>query len=135
MKYQQGQRKKPIEYETDILNYWKNHKLFEKSVDFRPKDKTFVFYDGPPFITGKPHHGHLLISTLKDAVARYWTMRGYRVERKWGWDCHGLPAEVFVEKKLELRIKKKLEQKLVLKTMCANVVMQWLRLVPNGKML
>ena len=112
MKYQQGKIKKPIEYETDILNYWKNHKLFEKSVDFRPKDKTFVFYDGPPFITGKPHHGHLLISTLKDAVARYWTMRGYRVERKWGWDCHGLPAEVFVEKKLGIKNKKEIGTKI-----------------------
>lgn len=112
MKYQQGQRKKPIEYEKEVLNYWKENKLFEKSVDFRPKDKTFVFYDGPPFITGTPHHGHLLISTLKDAVARYWTMRGYRVERKWGWDCHGLPAEVFVEKKLGINNKQEIGTKI-----------------------
>jgi len=112
MRYKQGQRRKPIEYEKDVISYWKQNKLFEKSVEFRPADKTFVFYDGPPFITGTPHHGHLLISTLKDAVARYWTMKGYRVERRWGWDCHGLPAEVFVEKKLGINNKKEIGTKI-----------------------
>lgn len=100
MKYQSGQRRKAIVYEKDLVQYWKQHKTFEKSVEQRPKDNSFVFYDGPPFITGVPHHGTLLTSIVKDAVPRYWAMKGKRVERTWGWDCHGLPAEVFTEKKL-----------------------------------
>lgn len=76
--------------------------MFEKSVEQRSEDESYVFYDGPPFITGMPHHGTLLSSIVKDAVPRFWTMRGKRVERRWGWDCHGLPAENFVEKQLEI---------------------------------
>ena len=82
------------------MEWWKKNKTFEKSVEQRPEDNSYVFYDGPPFITGMPHHGTLLSSIVKDAVPRYWTMRGKRVERRWGWDCHGLPAENFVEKQL-----------------------------------
>lgn len=100
MKYQAGQRRKAIEYEKAIAEWWKKNKVFEQSVENRPVDKSYVFYDGPPFITGLPHHGTLLSSIVKDAVPRYWTMNGYRVERRWGWDCHGLPAENFVEKQL-----------------------------------
>jgi len=100
MKFQSGQRRKAIEYEKDLVKQWKENKTFEKSVENRPKDNAYVFYDGPPFITGVPHHGTLLSSVVKDAVPRYWTMRGKRVERVWGWDCHGLPAENFVEKRL-----------------------------------
>lgn len=100
MKYQAGQRRKAIEYEKAITEWWKKNKTFEQSVESRPIDKSYVFYDGPPFITGNPHHGTLLSSIVKDAVPRYWTMNGYRVERRWGWDCHGLPAENFVEKQL-----------------------------------
>jgi isoleucyl-tRNA synthetase len=100
MKYKAGQRRKAIEYEKDLVQYWKEYKTFEKSVENRPKDDAYVFYDGPPFITGVPHVGTLLSSVIKDAVPRYWTMKGKRVERVWGWDCHGLPAENFVEKKL-----------------------------------
>ena len=100
MKYQTGNRRKAIEYENALVEWWKKHKTFEKSVENRPIDKSYVFYDGPPFITGNPHHGTLLSSIVKDAVPRYWTMNGYRVERRWGWDCHGLPAENFVEKQL-----------------------------------
>ncbi len=100
MKYQAGNRRKAIEYEKALVEWWKKHKTFEKSVENRPIDKSYVFYDGPPFITGNPHHGTLLSSIVKDAVPRYWTMNGYRVERRWGWDCHGLPAENFVEKQL-----------------------------------
>ncbi|MDO8265902.1 MAG: class I tRNA ligase family protein, partial [Candidatus Saccharibacteria bacterium] len=74
--------------------------MFNKTVEKRTKDNAYVFYDGPPFITGVPHHGTLLSSVVKDAVPRFWTMQGKRVERVWGWDCHGLPAEVFTEKKL-----------------------------------
>ena len=100
MKYRAGERRKAIEYEKALVEWWKKNQTFEKSVEQRPIDKSYVFYDGPPFITGMPHHGTLLSSIVKDAVPRYWTMNGYRVERRWGWDCHGLPAENFVEKQL-----------------------------------
>ena len=100
MKYKAGTRRKAIEYEKSLVEWWKKNHIFEKSVENRPIDKSYVFYDGPPFITGLPHHGTLLSSVVKDAVPRFWTMNGYRVERRWGWDCHGLPAENFVEKQL-----------------------------------
>ena len=100
MKYRAGERRKALEYEKALIDWWKKNKTFEKSIEERPIDKSYVFYDGPPFITGMPHHGTLLSSIVKDAVPRYWTMQGYRVERRWGWDCHGLPAENFVEKQL-----------------------------------
>lgn len=100
MKYQAGKRRKPIEYEKAILEWWKKDKTFEKSIEQRDIDNSYVFYDGPPFITGMPHHGTLLSSIVKDVVPRYFTMNGKRVERRWGWDCHGLPAENFVEKQL-----------------------------------
>ena len=100
MKYRVGERRKAIEYEKALTAWWKKNKTFEKSVKNRPINKSYVFYDGPPFITGNPHHGTLLSSIVKDTVPRFWTMNGYRVERRWGWDCHGLPAENFVEKQL-----------------------------------
>ncbi|MEI9913507.1 MAG: class I tRNA ligase family protein [Candidatus Saccharibacteria bacterium] len=70
------------------------------------------FYDGPPFLTGTPHHGHLLVSTVKDAMGRFHTMKGQRVERRWGWDCHGLPAEIYVEKQLGIKSKKEIGTKI-----------------------
>ncbi|MBI2453222.1 isoleucine--tRNA ligase [Candidatus Peregrinibacteria bacterium] len=88
--------------EERIIEYWKKHKIFEKSVESRKKEKEYVFYDGPPFATGLPHYGHILAGTMKDVVPRYWTMRGYRVERVFGWDCHGLPVEYQIEKELGL---------------------------------
>lgn len=100
MKYKYGERRRASEYEKALVEFWKKNKTFEKSVDNRDAKKSYVFYDGPPFITGMPHHGTLLSSVVKDAVPRYWTMNGKRVERRWGWDCHGLPAENFVEKQL-----------------------------------
>ena len=100
MKYRAGERRKALDYEKALIDWWKKNHTFEKSIEERPVDKSYVFYDGPPFITGMPHHGTLLSSIVKDAVPRYWTMQGYRVERRWGWDCHGLPAENFVEKQL-----------------------------------
>jgi len=116
MKYKQGTRRKAIEYEKDLVKYWKQHKTFEKSVEQRPVGDAYVFYDGPPFITGVPHHGTLLSSIIKDAVPRYWTMKGKRVERVWGWDCHGLPAEVFTEKKLGIEDKRDIGTKVSLET-------------------
>jgi isoleucyl-tRNA synthetase len=100
MKFKSGTRRRALEYEKTLVEQWQKNKTFEKSVEQRPVDNSYVFYDGPPFITGVPHHGTLLSSIVKDAVPRYWTMKGKRVERVWGWDCHGLPAENFVEKKL-----------------------------------
>lgn len=100
MKFKHGTRRRALEYEKDWVQRWKQDKTFEKSVESRPKDNSYVFYDGPPFISGVPHHGTLLSSIVKDAVPRYQTMKGKRVERVWGWDCHGLPAERFTEKKL-----------------------------------
>lgn len=100
MKFEANSRRRAKEYEADVLKFWEKDKTFEKSVQNRSEDNSFVFYDGPPFITGVPHHGTLLSSIVKDAVPRYQTMNGKRVERRWGWDCHGLPAENFVEKKL-----------------------------------
>lgn len=95
--------------EQEILKYWDDHKCFEKSVTSRPEDKPYHFYDGPPFATGLPHYGHLVGSVMKDVVPRYWTMKGKRVERKWGWDCHGLPIENIIEKELNLNSKKDIE--------------------------
>lgn len=100
MKFKSGTRRRALEYERDWVARWKLDKTFEKSIKNRPKDNSYVFYDGPPFISGNPHHGTLLSSIVKDAVPRYQTMKGKRVERVWGWDCHGLPAERFTEKKL-----------------------------------
>ncbi len=97
-------------FEEEILTYWKEQGIFERSIKERPARKTFVFYDGPPFATGLPHFGHLLQSSLKDAVPRYWTMKGYRVPRRWGWDCHGLPIENMIEKELGLHSKKHIEE-------------------------
>jgi len=114
MKFQSGTRRRALEYEKDIIRYWKDNKTFEKSIDQRPKDDSYVFYDGPPFITGVPHHGTLLSSIVKDAVPRYQTMKGKHVERVWGWDTHGLPAENFVEKKLGITSRHEVGEKISL---------------------
>ena len=93
--------------EEEVLKFWQKTNAFAKSVQMRLKDKAYVFYDGPPFATGMPHYGHLLSSTNKDVIPRYWTMKGYRVERVWGWDCHGLPIENIIEAKLDIKGGKK----------------------------
>ena len=86
--------------ETGILQFWDADGTFQASIDRRADADEFVFYDGPPFANGLPHYGHLLTGYVKDAVPRYRTMRGRRVERRFGWDCHGLPAEVEAERQL-----------------------------------
>lgn len=99
--------------EEEMLAFWNEHDIFNKSVETPAGDSPkgdFVFYDGPPFATGLPHYGHLLQSALKDAIPRFWTMNGYRVERKWGWDCHGLPLENLIEKELGLGTKRDIEE-------------------------
>ena len=103
MKFTSGNRRRALEYEKDWVQRWKADRTFEKSVENRPMDNSYVFYDGPPFISGVPHHGTLLSSIVKDAIPRYQTMKGKRVERVWGWDCHGLPAERYTEKKLGIK--------------------------------
>ena len=86
--------------EEAVLALWRETDAFAESVRRRPADREYVFYDGPPFPTGSPHYGNLLAGVIKDMVPRYWTMRGYRVERRFGWDTHGLPIEMEVEKQL-----------------------------------
>ena len=90
------------ELEKEILQFWRDEQIFQKSIDQRPEDRPFIFYDGPPFATGLPHYGHLLAGTIKDVIPRYKTMRNFRVERRFGWDTHGLPVEYEVEQDLKL---------------------------------
>ena len=116
MKYQANTRRRALEYEKALIEFWKKNQTFEKSIEQRDIDISYVFYDGPPFITGMPHHGTLLSSVTKDAVPRFWTMRGKRVERRWGWDCHGLPAENFVEKQLGITDRREIGTKWPLAT-------------------
>jgi isoleucyl-tRNA synthetase len=85
-----------------ILALWDSINAFERSIELRSEDSEYTFYDGPPFATGSPHYGHILQGVVKDIVPRYWTMRGHRVERRFGWDTHGLPVEMEVEKKLDV---------------------------------
>jgi isoleucyl-tRNA synthetase len=96
-------------HEKEVLAFWDKEKIFERSVEERSKDAPYVFYDGPPFATGLPHYGHIVASVMKDVVPRYWTMKGKRVERVWGWDCHGLPIENIVEKELGTKSKQDIE--------------------------
>ncbi|OHB20225.1 MAG: hypothetical protein A2854_04410 [Parcubacteria group bacterium RIFCSPHIGHO2_01_FULL_56_18] len=96
--------------EEQVLEFWKENKTFERSLDKPAPKGEFVFYDGPPFATGLPHHGSLLSSIIKDVIPRYKTMRGYKVRRRWGWDTHGLPIENLVEKELGLKTKKEIEE-------------------------
>lgn len=95
--------------EDEVIDLWNRNKIFEKSVEQRSEDNLYVFYDGPPFISGLPHFGHLLGSIAKDIIPRYFTMKGKRVERVWGWDAHGLTVENKVQKSLELKIEEKLK--------------------------
>lgn len=96
--------------EEKILEYWKEKDIFHKSIENRLDSPYFSFYDGPPFATGKPHYGHILATTIKDTVLRYWTMKGYQVPRRVGWDCHGLPIENLIEKELGVNNKKQIEE-------------------------
>ena len=113
--------------EEEIIKYWKENDTFKKSIENRDKD--YIFYDGPPFATGLPHYGHLVGGTLKDVVPRYWAMQGYKVERKWGWDCHGLPVENIVEKELNLGSKTDIEEYGIDKfnEACRGVVLRYVK--------
>lgn len=126
--------------EEAIQAFWVAHDIFNKSVvkpaGAAPKGD-FVFYDGPPFATGTPHYGHILAGTIKDAIPRFWTMQGYSVRRKWGWDCHGLPLENLIEKKLGLATKRDIESYGVknFNEAARNTVMEyaddWRRIIPR----
>ncbi len=95
--------------EEEVLAFWKRERIFEKSVEKNPASNSYVFYDGPPFISGLPHYGHLLGSIAKDVIPRYWTMRGKRVERVWGWDAHGLTVENKVQARLGIKNRRDIE--------------------------
>lgn len=97
------------EREEEVLAFWRREGIFQKSLEKPAPKGDYIFYDGPPFANGLPHYGHILASTIKDAIPRYRTMQGYRVPRRWGWDCHGLPVENLVEKELGLKSKRDIE--------------------------
>jgi isoleucyl-tRNA synthetase len=125
------------EREERILKFWEDNKAFEASLEQEAPQGEFVFYDGPPFATGLPHYGHVIASVLKDLIPRYKTMRGYRVRRRWGWDCHGLPVENLIEKELGFSGKKDIEAYGVEKfnAACRASVLryaeEWRKLVPR----
>ncbi|MBU1987240.1 class I tRNA ligase family protein, partial [Patescibacteria group bacterium] len=113
--------------EEDVLDFWNKSKTFQKSLEKKAPKGDYVFYDGPPFATGTPHYGHIVGSIIKDVVPRYWTMKGYHVDRQWGWDCHGLPIENIVEKEFNLQNKKNIEKIGVKKfnEICRNKVLKY----------
>ena len=96
--------------EKEVLDFWQERNIFQKSISQRKGSPIFSFYDGPPFATGKPHYGHILVTTIKDSVLRYWTMKGYQIPRRVGWDCHGLPVENLIEKELGIKNKRDIEE-------------------------
>ncbi len=100
------------ELEQETINFWQEQKIFERSVKERSEDNSYVFVDGPPFVSGLPHYGHLLTSIAKDLVPRYQTMLGKRVRRVWGWDCHGLPIEDKVNQKFGIKSSTQLEKEM-----------------------
>ncbi|MBU0671213.1 class I tRNA ligase family protein, partial [Patescibacteria group bacterium] len=127
-----------VEKEEETLKFWEDNKIFEKSVDKEAPNGDYVFYDGPPFATGTPHYGHIVASLMKDAVPRFWTMNGYRVERKWGWDCHGLPIENIVEQEMDIHSKKDIEEKIGIEKFndsCHSKVLmyadEWKKFIPR----
>ena len=99
-----------VEMEHDILKLWRDTDAFQQSLANTRGKKPYIFYDGPPFATGLPHHGHLVASTIKDVVPRYWTMKGRYVMRRFGWDCHGLPVEHEIDKQLGMSAQDALEK-------------------------
>ena len=91
-----------VDTEKEILDFWNHNKIFDKSLEQTKDCSPYIFYDGPPFATGLPHHGHLVASTIKDIIPRYFTMKGRYISRRWGWDCHGLPIEQQIDKKFNM---------------------------------
>ncbi len=123
--------------EEAVLAFWNEQEIFKKSLEKPAPKGEFVFYDGPPFANGLPHYGHILASAIKDAIPRYRTMQGYRVPRRWGWDCHGLPVENLVEKELGFKTKRDIEEFGIAKfnaaarTSIMKDVADWKRIIPR----
>ena len=123
--------------EEEIFAFWTEHDTFKKSLAQTEQGEEFTFYDGPPFATGLPHHGHILASTIKDTIPRYKTMRGYHVRRRWGWDCHGLPLENIIEKELGIKTKRDIEEMGVAKfneaarSAVLRYAGEWKRIIPR----
>jgi isoleucyl-tRNA synthetase len=116
--------------EKEILEFWREKKIFERSIKQRSPKKTWTFYDGPPFATGLPHYGNILAMTIKDAVTRYWAMKGYYIPRRAGWDCHGLPVEYEVEKELGVSGKRDIENRVGIEYFnerCRGVVLRYVK--------
>jgi isoleucyl-tRNA synthetase len=115
--------------EEKVLAFWEKNKIFEKSISQREGAEEFVFYDGPPFATGLPHYGHFVPSTVKDVIPRYQAMIGRKVERRFGWDCHGLPVEYEMEKELGISGKRQIEEYGVAKfnEACRSIVLRYTR--------
>ncbi len=125
------------EMEKNIMNHWKEENIFEKSVANRDEEKTYSFFDGPPFATGLPHYGHVVASLIKDVVPRFQTMKGKKVDRRWGWDCHGLPIENLIEKENNIKNKQDIEKWGVdnFNNACHNSVLRyaddWKKFIPR----
>jgi isoleucyl-tRNA synthetase len=122
--------------ELEVLKFWDEKKIFEKSLDTRKTGETFTFLDGPPFVTGTPHWGHVFISYVKDSVLRYKTQQGYYVPRVWGWDCHGVPLESVIEKELGVTDKRQIENEIGIEKFneaCRSKIMmydnEWRRII------
>ena len=134
---EEGQKSDVSEREEKILALWDEREIFKKTLEKEASKGKYVFYDGPPFATGLPHYGHIVASVIKDAVPRFWTMRGYHVPRKWGWDCHGLPIENIVEKELGFKHKKDILEMGVAKfnERCREQVLtyaqEWEKIIPR----
>ncbi|MFQ3619503.1 MAG: isoleucine--tRNA ligase [Spirochaetales bacterium] len=115
--------------EEEILSFWETNNTFKKSIELREGSEEYVFYDGPPFATGLPHFGHFVPGTIKDIIPRYQTMRGKKVERRFGWDCHGLPVEYEMEKELGISGKREIESFGIAKfnESCRSIVLRYVR--------
>ena len=116
----------PPEWEKELLSTWQDEQVFQQSLIRRSPEKTYRFYDGPPFATGTPHYGHILAGAIKDAIPRYWVMKGYHVPRQWGWDCHGVPVEFQVEKENNIGGKPQIEKMGVaaFNKLCRSIVLR-----------
>ncbi len=123
--------------EEKILKFWEDYNFFKKSLEKDSPKGDYIFYDGPPFATGLPHYGHILVGVVKDAISRYQTMRGYHVERQWGWDCHGLPIENLVQEEEGLKTKEDIEKfgvkkfNLAAKNSVLRYDSEWKKIIPR----
>jgi isoleucyl-tRNA synthetase len=116
-----------VDLERSILRFWEEQEIFQKTLAKTRDKKPYIFYDGPPFATGLPHHGHIVASTIKDIVPRYWTMNGRYVQRRFGWDCHGLPIEHEIDKQLNKSAQEAVEELGVAgyNSLCRSIVQRY----------